>query len=42
MCDDLGEKFSKRFQDLNGQETQINLFQKTFRDNVENVNGADF
>jgi len=27
MCEDLRENFSKRFQDRNGQETQMNLFQ---------------
>jgi len=42
MCDDLRENVSKRLQDLNGQETQMNLFQKPSRANVENVNGADF
>jgi len=42
MCDDLRENFSKRFQDLNGQETKMNLFKKPFRANVENVNGAYF
>jgi len=33
-------KTSKRFQD--GQETQMNLFKKTFGVNAENINGADF
>jgi len=42
MCEDIGERFSKRFQDLNGQETQINLFQKPFGVNAENVKGAEF
>jgi len=42
MCEDLRENFSKRFQDLNGQETQMNLFQKPFGVDVESVNGADF
>jgi len=41
MCEDLRENFSKRFQDLNGQENHMNLFQKPFGVNVENVNGAD-
>jgi len=40
MCDDRRENFSKRFQDLNGRETQMDLFQKSFRANVKNVNGA--
>jgi len=34
MCEDLRENFSKRFQDLNGRETQINLFQKACGMNV--------
>jgi len=42
MCEDLHENFSKSFQYLNGQETQINLFQKPFGVNVENVKIADF
>ena len=42
MCENLRENFSKRFQDRNGQETQMNLFQKPCGVNVENVNGADF
>ena len=42
MCEELHENLSKCFQDLNGQETQMNLFQKPFGVNVENVNGADF
>jgi len=41
-CEDFRENFSKRFQDLNGQKTQINSFQKPFGLNVEHVNGADF
>jgi len=42
MCEDLRENFSKRFQDLNGQETQMNLFQRPFGVDGESVNGADF
>jgi len=42
MCEDLRENFSKCFQDLNGQKSQINLFQNPFGVNIENVNGADF
>ena len=42
MCEDLRDNFSKRFQDINGQETQINLNQTPFGVNVENVNGGDF
>jgi len=42
MCEDLRENFSKRSLDLNGQETQMNLFQKPFDLDVECVNGADF
>jgi len=42
VCEDLRENFSKRFQDLNGQETQMYLFLEPFGVNVKNVNGADF
>jgi len=42
MCEELRENFLKHFQDLNRQETQMNLFKKPFGVNVENVNGADF
>jgi len=42
MCEAFRENFSNRFRDLNGQETQLNLFQKPFGLNVENVNGTDF
>jgi len=42
MCEDLRENFSKRFQDLNGQKTQMNFLKKTFDVDVENVNGPDF
>jgi len=42
MYEDLRENFSKFFQDLNGQKTQMNLIQKPFGVNVENVNGSDF
>ena len=41
MCEDLRENFSKHFQDLNDRETQINLFQRPFSVDVENVNEAD-
>jgi len=33
ICEDLRENFSKRFQDLNGQETQMYLFLKPFGGN---------
>ena len=42
MCENLRENFSKCFQDLTGQKTQMILFQNPFGVNVENVNGADF
>jgi len=38
ICEDLRANFSKPFQDLNGRETQMNLFQSPFTMNVENVN----
>jgi len=41
ICEDLRENFSKRFQDLNCQETQMYLFLKPFGVNVENVNGSE-
>jgi len=40
-CEDLRENFLKRFQDLNGQETQMNFFKEPFDVNVENINGDD-
>jgi len=42
MCEDLHENVWKCIQDLNGQETQMNLFQTPLGVNVENVNGTDF
>ena len=41
MCEDLRENISKHFQDLNSRVTQMNLFQKPFSADVENVNDAD-
>ena len=41
MCGNLRENFSKRFQDLNGRKTQINLFQQPFSANVEYIDDAD-
>jgi len=42
MYKDLYQNFSKRFQDLNGQEMQMNLFQIPFGVNVEKVNVLTF
>ena len=41
MCGDLSENFSKRFQNLNGRKTQINLFQRRFSVDVEYIDDAD-
>ena len=41
MCGDLRENFSKRFQDLNGRKTQMNLFQRPFSVDVEHIDDAD-
>ena len=41
MCGDLRENFSKRFQDLNGRKTQINLFQRPFSLDGEYIGDAD-
>ena len=41
MCEDLRENFSKRFQDLNGRKTQMNLFQRPFSVDVEYIDDAD-
>ena len=36
-CPDLRESFSKKFQDLNGREVELSLFQQPFRVNVEDI-----
>ena len=36
-CQDLGKIFSKKFQDLNGREVELSLFQETFCVNVEDI-----
>ena len=37
---DLGESFSKKFQDLNGREIELSLFQQRFV-NVEDITHAE-
>ena len=40
-CQDLGENFSKKFQDLNEREIEFLLFQQPFRENVEDITYAE-
>ena len=41
LCGDLRENLSKHFQDLNGQKTPMNLFQRPFSVDFEYTDDAD-
>ena len=40
-CQDLGESLLKKFQDLNGREVELSLFQQPFCVNVEDITHAE-